>query len=114
MKNEIITKAKNGEIILAKDTEWLIEYYNKEIKKLEVERSKLYEKLQKEMEKNNILKIETERTSVSYVGETDVEYFNKSDFKKENRDLYNKYSSIRKKAPYLRISIKGKNDNEDN
>lgn len=58
------------------------------------------------MEKEFIKKIENEQISITYVGETDVENFDKNAFKKEYPDIYDEFITMKTRAPYLIIKVK--------
>lgn len=58
------------------------------------------------MEKEFIKKIENEQISITYVGETDVENFDKNAFKKAYPDIYDEFITMKTRAPYLIIKVK--------
>ena len=62
--------------------------------------------IQAEMEKRNILKLDTDEIAIRYIAETDTESFDKARFKKENPDLYDEYITMKPRAAYVTIKVK--------
>ena len=60
----------------------------------------------KEMEANNIIKLETNELTVSYIAETYKETFDSKTLKAENEELYNKYVKISPVKSSVRIKVK--------
>lgn len=76
------------------------------IKALKEAEDNLKAELLAEMEKRNIIKLETESLAIRYVAECDVETFDKTAFKRENPDLYDEYITMKPRSAYITIKIK--------
>lgn len=65
-----------------------------------------------EMERKNIIGIDTDDLTIRYVEEHYRENFNKRAMKKEHADLYDQYVSMGTVAASLRIKLKDNKNNE--
>lgn len=103
--NEIITMT-NQMPMIATEIEGQIaqlEIQAKEIKKQqEVLRSALLEA----MEENNIVKLDGEYVTITYVQSTEREEFDKAKFRVDNPDLYDDYIKMSPVKASLRIKVK--------
>lgn len=77
------------------------------VKSVKEQEEELKEAIKAEMEARGILKLETPEISIRYVEQTDVESFDKNLFKKENPDLYDEYITMKPRASYITIKVKG-------
>ena len=100
--NELIT---NGN--LAAEVAQRLAYFEAAVKQMKEQEEQLKEAIKKEMEARGILKLETPEVVIRYVDGTDVETFDKTAFKKENPDLYDEYVSMKPRASYITIKVKG-------
>ena len=103
---------KNNQLVLNKSVAEILMMCDKKIKEYEELKSGIIDKLKKEMEQNNIIKIETDEVVINYIAESYRETFDSKQLKKEDEKLYNKYIKISKVKPSVRIKFK--NDNLDN
>ena len=102
---------KNNQLVLNKSVAEMLVVCDKKIKEYEELKSSIIDKLKKEMEQNNIIKIETDEVVINYIAESYRETFDSKELKKEDDKLYNKYIKISKVKSSVRIKIK--NDNLD-
>lgn len=77
------------------------------VKQIKEQEEALKDAIKAEMEARGILKLETPEISIRYVEQTDVESFDKNLFKKENPDLYDEYITMKPRAAYITIKVKG-------
>lgn len=108
-KNEIEIFNKNGE--LNEEFENYIVFLEDLKNKYTDAFNTAKKKLQKEMENHNVRSISNEKFTISIVDPTTVEDFNKTKFKKEHKDLYDKYTLLRHKDGCLRVVFKNKDEN---
>ena len=80
--------------------------YERQLKAIKEEYDSFKEKLLKEMEDNNIIKLETDDVIVSYIAPTDRETFDSKAFKADNQDLYDEYVKVSPVKSSLRIKVK--------
>lgn len=101
-----LIKVENG-IVSASE---MLEQEALEIKRLEellkAKKDNLTLTLLDEMQKHDIKKIETPDVIISYIDETEVEYFDKAKFKEDYPDLYDDYITFKKKKSYIAIRTK--------
>lgn len=79
---------------------------DEEEKELKQRKEDIREILLKEMEENNILKIEDEKISITYKAPTERETFRTAKFKKDLPDLYDTYVEFTPVKSSLLIKIK--------
>lgn len=80
----------------------LQEQYKRVEQKLKAFKSALIQ----EMEKNNIIKIESEEMSINYIPAFDRESFDSKAFRKAEPDLYDEYVKLTTVQPSVRIKLK--------
>lgn len=68
--------------------------------------NELKKKILMEMEEHNILKIETDDLTISYVASYPKESFDSKAFRKDNPDLYDEYVKISTVASSVRMKVK--------
>lgn len=103
--NELIT-IENGTAVLNADTVKKIAEFEDAMKKLKQAEDKLKKEILGEMEEKNILKIENDTMTISYIGATGRETFNSKKFRSDNPDLYDEYCKIIPVKPSIRIKVK--------
>ena len=103
----------NNLIVKKEDNYQLLNIVTSELKMIEEEKKELIrkektirEKLLKEMEDKNILKLESENISITYKAPTERETFRTKDFKKDLPDLYDTYVEFTPVKSSLVIKIK--------
>lgn len=105
---------ENKELIVLNNEGYsLNEFVSKELVILENEAKRIKEMQEnykkailEEMEAKQIIKIETEEISISYVASTDRETFDSKAFKEAHQDLYDEYIKMTPVKSSIRIKVK--------
>lgn len=100
--NELITK----EGLLTPEVQNQIVEFEKQAKAVKEAQDKLKEAILKEMEEKNIIKLDSEELTITYVAPTYKETFDNKAFKKDNEELYNKYIKLSSVRSSVRIKVK--------
>lgn len=107
-----------NDLIIKSDNHWMIDpqavsviaEYTVAIKTVEKQLDELKARLAEEMKEKNIIDLEADdgevAVSVKYILPTDVETFDKKQFRKDHPDLYDRYISMKKKAGYITVKVK--------
>lgn len=103
--NDLIIKKEN-DYQLAHTIISELKLIDEEEKELKQRKEDIREILLKEMEENNILKIEDEKISITYKAPTERETFRTAKFKKDLPDLYDTYVEFTPVKSSLLIKIK--------
>lgn len=103
--NELIT-IENGTAVLNADTVKKISDFEYTMKKLKQAEDELKNAILAEMEEKNILKIDNDTMTISYIGATGRETFDSKKFRADNPDLYDEYVHISPVKPSIRIKVK--------
>ncbi len=98
-----------GKYELAQDAEKEIALLENEIKKLKEKEDEMKAKILEEMEKHNVIKIDTDVITISYVAPTYRESFDSKKFKEEHQDLYDEYIKMSDVKSSIRIKVKDGN-----
>lgn len=101
-----MVKLENGEYGLVSDAINTIVEIEKQIKDLKALQDSYKEKLLKEMEENNVLKIDTEELSISYVAPSTRETLDSKKLKEDLPDIYDLYVKFTDVKSSLRIKVK--------
>ena len=101
-----LIRIENNMPVLDKDISIQIAEFEKQIKFMKAEEERLKAAIQNEMERKFIKGIKTEELTISYIGETYNEHFNKDKFREEHPDLYDEYLEIRPKKAFVKIGVK--------
>lgn len=104
MNNLIIKKENDYQLAHTIISE--LKLIDEEEKELKQRKEDIREILLKEMEENNILKIEDEKISITYKAPTERETFRTAKFKKDLPDLYDTYVEFTPVKSSLLIKIK--------
>jgi len=103
--NELIT-IENGSAVLDAEAVRKIADFENTMKTLKQAEDKLKKEILGEMEEKNIIKIENETMTISYIGATGRETFNSKKFRADNPDLYDEYVTISPVKSSIRIKVK--------
>lgn len=103
--NDLIKK-EDGSVILAEDSIRTIYEVENQIQALKKVQDQYKKILLEEMEKANCIKLDTDKFSISYVGETTRETFDTKEFQKKHKVLYDKYVKMTPVKSSLRIKLK--------
>ena len=101
-----MVKLENGEYGLVSDAINTIVEIEKQIKDLKALQDSYKENLLKEMEENNILKVDTEELSISYVAPSTRETLDSKKLKEDLPDIYDLYVKFTDVKSSLRIKVK--------
>ncbi len=104
---ELIKIEENGLTYgIDEETENMFVEYEKRIKLLKEQYDKFKQDLLEKMEEKNVLKIDTDRITFTYIAPTDRETFDSKTFKEEHQDLYDEYVKMSPVKSSLRIKVK--------
>ena len=103
---ELIRYENSGAYLISPAAEALIIEMEKEAKAIEERQRAIKEDILKEMEKQGIYKVESDRLAITYIAPCDRERFNGKQFREDNPDLYDEYVTISKVKPSVRIKVK--------
>ena len=99
-------KLENGEYGLVSDAINTIVEIEKQIKDLKALQDSYKENLLKEMEENNVLKVDTEKLLISYVEPSTRETLDSKKLKEDLPDIYDLYVKFTDVKSSLRIKVK--------
>lgn len=101
-----LIKIENGTPTLSTAASVALATFERKAKEIKEKEDALKKAILKAMEDNNIVKVETDEITVTYIAKTDRETFQKKAFRKDNPDLYDDYVKITPVKPSIRIKIK--------
>lgn len=104
MENLII-KQENG-LILSPEASKKIAEFERQAKAIKEAEDKLKAEILAEMETRNIVKLDTEDLTITYVAETYRESFDSKALKADHEELYNQYTKISPVKSSIRIKVK--------
>lgn len=97
---------ENNRILLNENISKEIKEFETRIKELKAKEDELKKALLNEMEERNILKVENDDITITYVAPTDRESFNSKKFREDYSDLYDEYVEIKPVSSSIRIKVK--------
>lgn len=103
--NGIIKVADNNTLIDGDFAKQIVAY-EKAMKELKAKYDEIKAKLLDEMEANNILKVDSDILTVSYIASTDRETFDSKRLREDMPDIYDEYVKITTVKPSVRIKVK--------
>lgn len=103
--NEIITMT-NQMPMIATEIEGQIAQLEIQAKEIKKQQEELRGALLEAMEENNIVKLDGEYVTITYVQPTEREDFDKAKFRADNPDLYDDYIKMSPVKASLRIKVK--------
>ena len=103
--DELIVRTESGAMLTA-DTEEKITTLLKAADKIKEEVDNLKAAIMSEMEKKNIIKIDTEVLTVTYVAPTDRETLDSKAIKADLPDIYDTYCKLSPVKASLRVKVK--------
>ena len=101
-----LINVENGTAILDAEAVRKIAEFEDAMKKLKKAEDNLKKEILEEMEEKNIVKIENETMTISYIGATGRETFNSKKFRTDNPNLYDEYCKIIPVKSSIRIKVK--------
>ena len=102
---ELITITNNIAILDAETARNIAEF-ERAIKTIKEQEETLKTAILEEMERKNILKLETDDITISYIASFDRETFQTKEFKNDHADLYDNYVKMSPVKPSVRIKLK--------
>ena len=81
--------------------------FERMVKEIKEQEEALKAAILKEMEERGIAKLDTDELTINYIAPTDAEYFDKAKFKKDYPDLHDEYITMKRRAGYVKITLKG-------
>jgi hypothetical protein len=76
------------------------------IKKLKRRDEEIKKAILEEMENKNILKIDTDKVSISYIASSDRETFDTKNFREKHSDLYDEFVKFTPVKSSIRVKVK--------
>lgn len=104
--NELIVKSESGGMELSSSALDTLMKYEETLAALKTDYDELKKKLLLEMEKKNVIKVETGDIRINYIAETYREKFNSKAFRSEYPDLYDSYVDFVPVKASVRIALK--------
>ena len=96
----------NGVPVLDAETAQKIVEFERMIKSIKEQEETLRMAVFSAMESNNVVKVETDDLTITYVAATDRETFNSKKFRKDHPDMYDEYVSMSPVKASIRIKVK--------
>ena len=103
---ENIIKIENNIPLLVPEVAEKLAEFERMAKEIKAKQDELKAKILAEMEEHNIIKIDTESLSITYVASTTRETFNAKTFRAEYPELYDEYVSISPVKASIKMKIK--------
>lgn len=103
---ELAMVRQTNELIIPQETSKYIASIEKQIKELKAQEEELKQNLLKEMERHNVIKLETDDIIVTYIASSERETFDSKTFRDENPLIYDEYCKITTVSPSIRIKVK--------
>ena len=106
-KTDALVTVDNGVAMLSPYASAILADFEKQTKAIKAKEDELKKRIIEEMERNNIIKIDTVDLTITYVAPATRETFDTKTFRAHNPDLYDAYVKIGEVAPSVRIKLKG-------
>lgn len=97
---------ENNVALLDENTASSIAFFERQMKFIKEQEEMLKNAILKEMEEKNIVKIDTDEMTITYIAPTDRETFDSKAFRKEHGDLYDEYVKMSPVKSSIRIKVK--------
>lgn len=101
-----LIKIENGNAVLNAEISSQIAEFERQVKSIKAQEETLKKAILKAMEDNNIIRLETDDITVSYVASTDRETLDSKSLRNDLPDIYDEYIKITKVKPSIRIKVK--------
>lgn len=101
----VLVEGENG-IFLSKEVSGKIAEFEKTIKELKAKEDELKKAILEGMEANNIIKLDTEDVTISYIAPTDRETFDTKKFREDCPTTYDAYVKMSPVKSSIRIKVK--------
>ncbi len=101
-----LIKVENEIGILDTEVSKKVAEFEKAIKEIKEKEEKLKQNILSEMESKNILKLETDDLTITYIAPAERETFDSKKFREENSDLYDEYVKFSPVKSSIRVKVK--------
>ena len=101
-----LIKIENGIGILNAEVSKNIAKFEKALKEIKEKEEELKQSILSEMESKNILKLETDSLTVTYIAPAERETFDSQRFREDNPDLYDEYVKFSPVKSSIRVKVK--------
>lgn len=103
--NELI-RIDNGIALLDEETAVKIAEFERQVKELKDAEEELKKMIISEMESKNVVKLDTDVLTLTYVQPTERETFDSKTFREKNPDLYDEFVKMTPVKASIRIKVK--------
>lgn len=101
-----LIKVENEIGILDASVSRKVAQFEKALKEIKEKEEELKQNILSEMESKNILKLETDSLTVTYIAPAERETFDSKRFREDNPDLYDEYVKFSPVKSSIRIKVK--------
>ena len=101
-----LIKIENGIGILNAEVSKNIAKFEKALKEIKEKEEESKQSILSEMESKNILKLETDSLTVTYIAPAERETFDSKRFREDNPDLYDEYVKFSPVKSSIRVKVK--------
>lgn len=101
-----IIRIEDGNAILSPDAAARFAEFERQAKAIKKAEDELKKSVLAAMERHNVIKLDTDEISISYVAATERETFDTKRFRAENPDTYDDYVRFSKVKPSVRVRLK--------
>lgn len=101
-----LIKVENEIGILDTEVSKKVAEFEKAIKEIKEKEEELKQNILTEMENKNILKLETDDLTITYIAPAERETFDSKKFREENSDLYDEYVKFSPVKSSIRVKVK--------
>lgn len=101
-----LIKIENDVAVLNAETSTKIAEFERQLKAIKEKEDELKQAILNEMEENNIIKLETDDLTITYIATSDRETFDSKSFKADHQDLYDEYVKMSPVKSSIRIKVK--------
>ena len=101
-----IIRIEDGNAILDPDAAARFAEFERQAKRIKKAEDELKKAVLAAMERHNVIKLDTDELSISYVAATERETFDTKRFRAENPDTYDDYVRFSKVKPSVRVRLK--------
>lgn len=101
-----LIKVENEIGILDTEVSKKVAEFEKALKEIKEKEEKLKQNILSEMEIKNILKLETDDLTITYIAPAERETFDSKKFREENSDLYDEYVKFSPVKSSIRVKVK--------
>lgn len=104
---DALITVEDGRVVLMASASAMLADFERQAKAIKAKQDELKKRILEEMESRNILQIDTDDVTITYIAPTNRETFDSKAFRADNPALYDEYVRIGAVAPSVRIKVKG-------